>query len=140
MKIYRQEHYQLVDRMQGITDNIVYQYLRFSLDKIFNVGAHERNKLNYERKRALRHLVMNKVSRVEIIKKKIMAKWQAWLIPRFHYLPTVMKSAELGALKRAFANIREHAYWNPVYIKSAADKITNEGYNDINANTNNLVK
>ena len=83
---------------------------------------------------------MNKVSRVEIIKKKILSKWHAWLIPRHHYLPTIMKTVQKGALKRAFAKIREHAYWNPVYIKDAADNITSQGYNEVNAATNNLVK
>ena len=126
--------------MQGIVDNIVFQNLKFGFDKIINVGAYERDELNYERKKALRHLVMNKVTRVEVIKRKIMAKWHAWLIPRFHYLPNIMKTTELGMLKRSFAKIREHQYWNPVYIKAAADKITNEGYNEVNANTNNLVK
>lgn len=56
--------------------------MRFALDKVLNLGAHERDKLNYERKRALRHLVMNKVTKVYLIKRKLMAKWRAWLIPR----------------------------------------------------------
>jgi hypothetical protein len=43
-------------------------------------------------------------------------------------------------MRRYFANIKEHAYWNPVYIKKSADTITSEGYSEINAVTNNLVK
>lgn len=83
---------------------------------------------------------MNKVTRVSIIKKKILAKWHAWLIPKDHYLPVILKSCEVVALRRAFANIRERAYWHPIYVKQAADKITNEGYSEINNTTNNLVK
>ena len=83
---------------------------------------------------------MNKVSRVEIIKKKIMAKWHAWLIPRTHYLPNVMKELEIRALRRYFSDIRGHAYWNDYYIKDVADKVTNEGYGSVNSATNNLIK
>ena len=114
-----------MEKAQGVYENLLLQTQRYGLDKIINVGAYERDELDYERKRKLRELVMNKVTRVEIIKRKIMAKWHAWLIPRFHYLPNIMKSVELGVLKRSFAKIREHQYWNPVYIKEAADKITN---------------
>lgn len=31
-------------------------------------------------------------------------------------------------MRKYFANIKEHAYWNPIYIKKAADTITSEGY------------
>ncbi len=102
--------------------------MRFALDKVLNLGAHERDKLNYQRKRALRHLVMNKVTKVYLIKRKLMAKWRAWLIPRQHYLPNIIKSLEVCFMRKYFANIKEHAYWNPIYIKKAADTITSEGY------------
>lgn len=69
-----------------------------------------------------------------------MSKWHAWLIPRQHYLANILKGLEVTALRKYFANIREYAYWNPVYIKKAADTITSEGYTEINAATNNLVK
>jgi hypothetical protein len=66
--------------------------LRFGLDKIINVGSEERDKLNYQRRTALRHIIMNKVTKVHLIKRKLMAKWHAWLIPRYHYLPNILKN------------------------------------------------
>lgn len=66
--------------------------MRFALDKVLNLGAYNRDELNYQRRRALRHLVMNKVTKVYLIKRKIMTKWHAWLIPRTHYLPNVLKN------------------------------------------------
>lgn len=125
LKIYRGEHYHLVKKMNNITLNLTHQFTRYALDKVINVAAHERDELTYERRRALRKIVMEKVTRVQLIKKKIMAKWHAWLIPKDHYLPVILKNCEINALKRAFANIREKAYWHPVYIKDAADRITN---------------
>ena len=92
LKIYRQEHYNLVSKTQGIFDNIKEQYLKFALHKIINVGSEERDKLNYERRRILRHLTMNKVTKVHLIKRKMMKKWHAWLIPRYHYLPNILKN------------------------------------------------
>jgi len=35
---------------------------------------------------------MNKVTKVHLIKRKLMAKWHAWLIPRQHYLPNILKN------------------------------------------------
>ena len=49
---------------------------------------------------------MNKVTKVQLIKRKIMAKWYAWLIPRQHYLPVIIKSVEKTFLRKYFANIR----------------------------------
>ena len=43
LKIYRQEHYDLMAKATGIYENIRFQYLRFSMDKIINVGAYERD-------------------------------------------------------------------------------------------------
>ena len=91
IKIYREEHLYFADRLGIFVETVSQQYLRFAMDKLINVGAYERDELNYERRRALRHLLMNKVTRVQVIKKKIMAKWHAWLIPRTHYLPNVLK-------------------------------------------------
>jgi hypothetical protein len=69
-----------------------------------------------------------------------MWKWNAWLIPRTHYLPTVLKNIELAIIKRAFANINEKKYWNDYYIKNIADEVTSEGYGDVNNVTNNLMR
>ena len=80
-----------MNKTSDFVSKISYNFLRYSLDKIINIAAYQRDELNYERRKALRHLVMNKVSRVDIIKRKIMAKWHAWLIPRTHYLPNVLK-------------------------------------------------
>jgi hypothetical protein len=81
-----------------------------------------------------------KISKLEIIKKKILSKWNAQLIPRLHYLPTIMKRVELNNLKMAFAMINEKKYWNEYYIKNIADEVTTEGYNDINSITNSLMR
>ena len=45
--------------------------MRFGLDKIINVGSEERDKLNYQRRTALRHIIMNKVTKVHLIKRKL---------------------------------------------------------------------
>lgn len=39
-------------------------------------------------------------------------KWNAHLIPRHHYLPSILKRCELNTLKSAFALINEKKYWN----------------------------
>jgi hypothetical protein len=57
-----------------------------------------------------------------------MAKWNAWLIPRKHYLPSFLKRLELDTLKKAFAYINEYKYWNEYYIKGIADDVTSSGY------------
>ena len=69
-----------------------------------------------------------------------MWKWQSELIPRKHYLCNILKSIELRILKSAFANINEKKYWNEYYIKDIAEKVTTEGYADVNSVTNILVK
>lgn len=91
LKIYRQEHYKFVSKVQGVVDNVIIKFTKNAFNKIINLGAYNRDELNYERRRALRHLVMNKVTKCHIIKRKIMAKWYAWLIPRHHYLPNILK-------------------------------------------------
>jgi hypothetical protein len=71
-----------------------------------------RDELNYERKKALFTLLSAKIAKLTRIKQKILMKWNALLIPRHHYLPSIMKRCELNVLKSAFANINEMKYWN----------------------------
>ncbi len=56
-------------------------------------------------------------------------KWNAYLIPRLHYLPTILKRFELNSLKSAFALINQKKYWNETYIKNVAEEVTTDGYN-----------
>ena len=43
-------------------------------------------------------------------------------------------------LKSAFANINEKKFWNQYYIKDIAEKVTTQGYAEVNSITNILVK
>lgn len=83
---------------------------------------------------------MNKVTKCQLVKRKIFAKWHAWTIPRHHYLLNCLNNLKVVILRKYFTRIREHALWHPLYIKTATDTITNEGYIEINNVTNNLVK
>lgn len=129
-----------MSKIRAANNNTIFKLCKFSFDKIRNDAANSRDELNYERKRALFTILSAKISKLEIIKKKILSKWNALLIPRLHYLPTIMKRVELNNLKMAFAMINEKKYWNEYYIKNIADEVTTEGYNDINSITNSLMR
>ena len=43
LKIYREEHYYFMGKVDLFVETVSRQYLRFSLDKIINVGAYERD-------------------------------------------------------------------------------------------------
>mgnify|MGYP006948859823 CR=1 FL=1 len=107
---------------------------------MINFASYEKNLLIYERKKALHCLLMNKITKEKNIKRTVMWKWQSELIPRKHYLCNILKSIELRILKSAFANINEKKYWSQFYIKDIAEKVTTEGYSDVNSVTNILMK
>ena len=74
-------------------------------------------------------ILKGKIGKLQRIKQRILMKWNAHLIPRQHYLPTILKRAELNTLKSAFALINEKKYWNNIYIQGIAEEVTQDGYN-----------
>ena len=105
MKFYRFTIYNVVNKIKAVNSNQLFKVFHHCFDKIKNVAADERDELNYERRRALFTLLNAKIAKIQRIKKLILMKWNAQLIERWHYLPSIIKRCELNALKRAFANI-----------------------------------
>ena len=77
LKIHRQEIYSLFDLTQNLVINRLHGLKRFALSKIINTASHERNELNYERRRALHTLLTNKITKEKMIKRTVMWKWQS---------------------------------------------------------------
>ncbi len=77
LKIHRQEIYSLFDLIQNLVINRLHGLKRFALSKIINTASHERNELNYERRRALHTLLTNKITKEKMIKRTVMWKWQS---------------------------------------------------------------
>lgn len=140
LKMRRQDFYDLANQINVTNNNRAFKIYNYSFDKIRNWAANNRDQLNYARRRALTTLLNAKISKITIIKKKIMAKWNALLIRRTHYLPTILKRLQLNTLKRAFASINEKKYSNDYYIKNIADEVTSSGYSEINSITNSLMR
>ena len=63
-KFRRHTFYNLVSKMRAISSNQLFKVYLHTFDKIRNIGAHERDELNYERKRALFTLLKAKVASI----------------------------------------------------------------------------
>ena len=112
LKFYRFTIYNVVSKIQSISNNQVFKLYQSCFDKVRNFAANERDELNYERGRVLFTLLSGKIGKLQRMKQKVLMKWNAHLIPRLHYLPTILKRMELNALKSAFAMINEKKFWN----------------------------
>jgi hypothetical protein len=140
LKFYRQAVYTLVDKIKAVNDNQLFKEYHFAFAKVRNEGANERDELNYERRRALFSILKGKEAKLQRIQQRILMKWNALLIDRSHYLPTILKRLELNAIKSSFAVLNEKKYWNEIYIKDIAEAVTQDGYNEVNQVTNSLMR
>lgn len=91
LKFYRYTIYNIVNKIKAVNSNQLFKVFHYCFDKIRNVAADERDELNYERRRSLFTLLSAKIAKIQRIKKLILMKWNAHLIPRLHYLPSIMK-------------------------------------------------
>ena len=121
MKHYREAIYTIASRIKAINNVKFVTFMRHAFNKIVNEAADERDEANYDRRKLMHKIVSAKIAKLYIIKRKILWKWNAQLIPRTHYLHPLLKRLELKVLKMAFAMINEKKYWNDEYIKNVAD-------------------
>ena len=112
LKHYRFTIFNILNKIKAANTNQLLKMYQFCFDKIRNEAAEVRYELHYERRRALHTILSAKIAKLMRIKQKILMKWNAHLIPRLHYLPSIIKRCELNVLKSAFANINEKKYWN----------------------------
>lgn len=116
LKGLREKYYFLWNALESLHKNNKNYNLNHAFNKILNESSERKEDLKIEQKRYLRHIMMCKLTKIVLVKRKVLSKWHAWTIPRKSYLFTSLRSVFLRHINEGLNRIRERSLWSNTLI------------------------